>query len=182
MVEFFQIFSSVRIWRTPCKLLAYPQGYAYPRLRIAALANFIQSILLSVYLRPNVIILSGFHCIVLWKKRVYPNTSQAAYPNEESFSSSSNFCLLLKKLVRNCDGDRKQSLSFKYPTLCSEVWREENEIYRLDCKTFEEDLEIEQVVFYCLFCVADLSKAICLMVYVLEFIWKRLIRTLWCRV
>jgi hypothetical protein len=21
-------------WRTPCKLLAYPQGYAYPRLRL----------------------------------------------------------------------------------------------------------------------------------------------------
>ncbi len=35
----FEIFISVRIWRTPCKLLAYPQGYAYPRLRIAGLLN-----------------------------------------------------------------------------------------------------------------------------------------------
>ncbi len=125
------------------------------------------------------IILSGFHCIVLWKKRVYPNMSQAAYPNEESFSSSSNFCLLLKKLVRNCDGDRKQSLSFKYPTLCSEVWREEDEIYRLDCKTFEKDLEIEQVVFSVYFFVMQ----ICPWRYVWWFIWNRLVyRTLWCRV
>jgi hypothetical protein len=31
--------SRFKIWRTPCKLLAYPQRYAYPRLRIAALKD-----------------------------------------------------------------------------------------------------------------------------------------------
>ncbi len=30
LLTFFKI-----IWRTPCQLLAYPQGYAYPRLRTA---------------------------------------------------------------------------------------------------------------------------------------------------
>jgi hypothetical protein len=40
MFELFGIFISVRIWRTPCKLLAYPQGYAYPRLRIADLEHY----------------------------------------------------------------------------------------------------------------------------------------------
>jgi hypothetical protein len=35
----FEIFISVRIWRTPCKLLASNLWLAYPRLRIAALAE-----------------------------------------------------------------------------------------------------------------------------------------------
>jgi hypothetical protein len=31
------ILSRFKIWLTPCKLLAYPQGYAYPSLRITHL-------------------------------------------------------------------------------------------------------------------------------------------------
>jgi hypothetical protein len=27
------------LWRTPCQLLAYPQGYAYPRLRTAGVSD-----------------------------------------------------------------------------------------------------------------------------------------------
>ena len=46
------ILSRFRIWRTPCKLLAYPQGYAYPRLRTAGL-HYLQTFYWNVQLVIN---------------------------------------------------------------------------------------------------------------------------------
>jgi hypothetical protein len=47
--------------------------------------------------------------------------SQASYPNLQAFVQSTEFCIVLKKLVRSCRSDRRQGLDKRYPELCPEV-------------------------------------------------------------
>jgi hypothetical protein len=44
--------------------------------------------------------------------------THASYPNEDAFVGTLTFCLLMQKLVKSCGGDRRQSLTKKYPKLC----------------------------------------------------------------
>jgi hypothetical protein len=44
--------------------------------------------------------------------------TQASFPNEDSFNGDTNFCLVTKKLIRSCKGDRRPVLDIKYPNLC----------------------------------------------------------------
>jgi hypothetical protein len=46
-------------------------------------------------------------------------TTQASFPNLQSFGTSPEFCIVLKKVVRSCRGDRRPSLDSIYPDLCN---------------------------------------------------------------
>ena len=59
--------------------------------------------------------------------------TQASYPNEDSFSGTINFCLVLRKLVRSCNGDRRQVLDIKNPDLCPAIELEPKATQDLDC-------------------------------------------------
>jgi hypothetical protein len=59
--------------------------------------------------------------------------TQASYPNEDSFVGTTNFCLLLRKLVRSCNGDRRQVLDIKNPDLCPAIEAEPKAASNLDC-------------------------------------------------
>lgn len=59
--------------------------------------------------------------------------TQATYPNEDSFTGTINFCLVLRKLVKSCKGDRRKILDIKYPDLCLAIEREPRARVELEC-------------------------------------------------
>ena len=47
--------------------------------------------------------------------------TQATYPNHHAFDKTKEFCYVLKKLIRSCNGDRRDSLIDEYPEICDNV-------------------------------------------------------------
>ena len=47
--------------------------------------------------------------------------SQATYPNNHTFDKTKEFCYVVKKLIRSCNGDRRDSLIEDYPGICDNV-------------------------------------------------------------
>ena len=54
--------------------------------------------------------------------------SQATYPNNHAFDKTKEFCYVLKKLIRSCNGDRRESLIDEYPGICDNVLAVENSV------------------------------------------------------
>ena len=54
--------------------------------------------------------------------------SQATYPNNHAFDKTKEFCYVLKKLIRSCNGDRRDSLTEDYPGICDNVLAVENSV------------------------------------------------------
>lgn len=71
--------------------------------------------------------------------------TQASFPNEATFPESKTFCLLVKKLVRSCTGDRRQVLDLKYPEMCRIILDEEVIIQAMNCELFENQNENGEV-------------------------------------
>ena len=44
--------------------------------------------------------------------------SQAVFPNTFSFHKLHEFCIVFDKMIRSCDGDRRDSLAESQPKLC----------------------------------------------------------------
>jgi hypothetical protein len=65
--------------------------------------------------------------------------------SQDSFSSTNNYCLLLKKLTRSCNGDRRQVIDAKYPKLCPAVLDISDFINGVNCEQFENSKEAERV-------------------------------------
>jgi len=72
-------------------------------------------------------------------------STNAAYPNEESFFNTNIFCFLVKKLIRSCNGDRRTILDKKHPKLCKSLVGIENYIFPLDCQNYEKSEDFELV-------------------------------------
>ena len=47
--------------------------------------------------------------------------TQATYPNIHAFDKTKEFCYVLKKLIKKCNGDKKDSLKEEYPELCPNI-------------------------------------------------------------
>ena len=54
--------------------------------------------------------------------------TQATYPNLHAFDKTREFCYVLKKLIRSCNGDRRDSLIDEYPGICNNVLAVENSV------------------------------------------------------
>ena len=73
--------------------------------------------------------------------------TQANFPNEATFPGTKTFCLLVKKLVRSCFGDRQPVLDLKYPGFCVDVLAEEDLIKSMNCADFETVKEYTEVQY-----------------------------------
>ena len=56
------------------------------------------------------------------------SVTQATYPNLHAFDKTREFCYVLKKLIRSCNGDRRDSLIDEYPGICNNVLAVENSV------------------------------------------------------
>jgi hypothetical protein len=54
--------------------------------------------------------------------------TQATYPNSHAFDKTKEFCFVLKKLIRSCNGDRRDSLIEEYPGICDNVLAVEDSV------------------------------------------------------
>ena len=54
--------------------------------------------------------------------------TQATYPNSHAFDKTKEFCYVLKKLIRSCNGDRRDSLIEEYPGICDNVLAVEDSV------------------------------------------------------
>jgi hypothetical protein len=69
--------------------------------------------------------------------------TQASFPNLQSFGKSSEFCLIHKKIVRSCLGDRRPTLDIIYPNLCNITlaYAEDTTEHELECNPRKMDDE-----------------------------------------
>ena len=58
---------------------------------------------------------------------------------------SANYCLLIKKLVRACSGDRKPVLDVKYPSLCKLISKENYTTARMSCEAYHNVSQYDAV-------------------------------------
>jgi hypothetical protein len=75
--------------------------------------------------------------------------SEASYPNFNIYNESFDFCLVAKKILKSCSGEKKESIEMKFPNLCSTVLSESSYIDDVDCRVFQsygEDHNPEQVI------------------------------------
>ena len=56
------------------------------------------------------------------------SVTQSTYPNLHAFDKTREFCYVLKKLIRSCNGDRRDSLIEEYPGICDNVLAVEDSV------------------------------------------------------
>ena len=64
----------------------------------------------------------------------------ANYPNKHAFDNTKEFCYILKKIVKSCNGDRKEVLEEKYPNICLNML--EIDIIVTKCQIVTKNLNI----------------------------------------
>jgi hypothetical protein len=74
--------------------------------------------------------------------------TKATYPNSNAFFKTKEFCYVLKKLIRSCNGDRRDSLKEDYPEICDNVLAVEDLVTTcpIDYKTINLTKELKKSI------------------------------------